>query len=123
LSDSYALWRSTDGGDTWRSIQQGMGPVKLLAVDPLQPGRIYAWNVSDSPQPRLWVSEDRGDTWTVRYAPLPNSGGPSFWQIVVSPVREGVLYGWADSPTAATGADVYRSADGGATWTFRGSVG
>src|SRR4029077_18615826 len=37
-----SLWKSTDGGNTWRSIQEGIGgPVDLLAIDPLQPERLY----------------------------------------------------------------------------------
>src|SRR5690348_16807414 len=41
----FALWKSTDAGVHWRSIQEGLGvPVDLLAVDPLEPERLYAWD-------------------------------------------------------------------------------
>jgi photosystem II stability/assembly factor-like uncharacterized protein len=118
-----ALWKSTDGGQTWKSIQNGIGPANFLVVDPLRPGRLYAWEVTDYSQPKLWVSENGGESWRLRYAAVPNSDEPHFWQIIASPLREGVLYGWVDSRVSSFGSDIYRSNDGGATWTRRGTVG
>src|SRR4051794_30498070 len=42
---SGALWKSTDGGASWSSLQTGVGvPVALLAIDPRQSDRLYAWS-------------------------------------------------------------------------------
>jgi photosystem II stability/assembly factor-like uncharacterized protein len=122
---SHALWKSIDGGETWRSIQNGIPPIRLLAVDPLQPGRLYSWDVSNYSMPKLWASEDRGETWTLRYDAEVRTTASHFWQILASPVRRGVLYGLTDTVAGEPpfGSAIYRSADGGATWTRRGAVG
>ncbi|HVR96297.1 MAG TPA: hypothetical protein VMW27_06775 [Thermoanaerobaculia bacterium] len=105
-----ALWKSTDGGDTWRSIQEGIGTaVDLLALDPFQPELLYAMQSVYNGTSRLWVSEDGGETWAVRFT-LPQEPFDIFYQIVASPLHEGTLYAWAASDS------VHRSTDGGRTW-------
>ncbi|HYG62926.1 MAG TPA: hypothetical protein VEL74_10120 [Thermoanaerobaculia bacterium] len=122
---SHALWKSTDGGESWRSIQNGIPPVHLLAVDPLQAGRLYAWDSSNYSLPKLWASEDGGETWALRYDAEVRATVSQLWQILASPVRPGVLYGLSETVAGEPpfGFAIYRSADGGATWTRRGAVG
>jgi photosystem II stability/assembly factor-like uncharacterized protein len=118
---SGALWKSTDGGETWESIQEGIGsPIDQLVLDPLRSGRLYAWRTLDEEvqsQSKLWVSEDGGETWAVRF----DGSFKHFWQIIASPIQEGVLFAWTDSRTVD--ALIYRSTDGGATWKRRGEIG
>jgi photosystem II stability/assembly factor-like uncharacterized protein len=117
------FWKSTDGGETWESIHGGIGaPVDQLVIDPLRHGRLYAWRSADFDldlQLELWVSEDGGESWTVAFVLSPAESFRRFWQIVASPVQEGVLFAWASS---SSNVAVYRSTDGGATWNRRGEV-
>jgi photosystem II stability/assembly factor-like uncharacterized protein len=124
--DAFALWKSTDAGAHWRSSQEGLGvPIDLLAIDPLQPERLYAWDQTiDVTRPRLWVSEDGGATWSVRFERPSSDIVPEFNQLVPSPLHAGVLYAWGGAVVQGEiRSGIYRSLDAGATWELRGSVG
>jgi photosystem II stability/assembly factor-like uncharacterized protein len=72
------VWKSTDGGATWRRLSgRGLpfGPVGKvgLAVSPAAPERVYALIETGDGAPfrgqatdtgRLWRSDDGGETWT-----------------------------------------------------------
>jgi photosystem II stability/assembly factor-like uncharacterized protein len=62
------LYRSTDGGKTWRRLTGGGLPEGItgrigLAVAPSDPNRIYA--LIESKHGILWRSDDAGKTWTL----------------------------------------------------------
>lgn len=78
-----ALWKSTDGGETWTKVQGGGWPESMLgriglAISPSHPDIMYAMVEADTmpnPRPRpgaapqtrpsgLYRSEDGGRTWT-----------------------------------------------------------
>ena len=64
-SRSVGLFRSRDDGVNWEYIYSGIG-VRDLAVDPLDPDRIYMhgpWS--------LYRSEDEGDIWTALETNFP----------------------------------------------------
>jgi photosystem II stability/assembly factor-like uncharacterized protein len=106
------LYRSTDGGDTWTEIR-GHGfpadPGRIgLAVAPSQPNRVYA--MVDAENGGLYRSDDEGASWT------RTSGDPRIWGrgwyfggIAVEPRDADVVY--------ACNTSVYRSKDGGRTFT------
>ncbi|MFQ5537168.1 MAG: hypothetical protein ACE5GJ_06915 [Gemmatimonadota bacterium] len=61
------IWKSTDGGDTWRIVTDGL-PTGLigkidLAVSPADPNRVYALVETTDPNEGLYRSDDRGETW------------------------------------------------------------
>ena len=57
------LWRSKNGGATWRNVQSGLlRPSSALAVD-ADPEQIWVW----TPEGQLWSSADAGGTWTLRH--------------------------------------------------------
>jgi photosystem II stability/assembly factor-like uncharacterized protein len=65
--DSTGLYRSTDGGDTWKKLTEGLpdkGPLGRIAVAiaPSNPSHVYA--LIGSKHGMLWQSMDRGDHWT-----------------------------------------------------------
>ncbi|MFZ5552131.1 MAG: WD40/YVTN/BNR-like repeat-containing protein [Bacteroidota bacterium] len=66
-----ALWKSTDGGETWKKLNDKKGfPSKSvvgiigLAVAPSNPDKVYA--VIENENGGLYVSNDAGETWTLQ---------------------------------------------------------
>ena len=58
----YAVWRSTDGGESWEQTAAGMDPNQqmfALLADPNQPGVIYASTSLSG----VFVTIDGADTW------------------------------------------------------------
>ena len=61
------IWKSTDGGDTWRIVTEGL-PTGLvgkidLSVTPDAPNRVYALVETTDPDEGLYRSDDFGETW------------------------------------------------------------
>ncbi|HEX6533170.1 MAG TPA: hypothetical protein VF041_01150 [Gemmatimonadaceae bacterium] len=60
------IWRSTDGGDTWTRLKEGLpdgqyGRIALAAA-PSNPAHLYA--LIEAKKGMLWESRDMGDHWT-----------------------------------------------------------
>ncbi|HEY0781156.1 MAG TPA: hypothetical protein VGE98_01775, partial [Thermoanaerobaculia bacterium] len=109
------LFVSADGGVTWTLAasgpNRGSGRIADLALDPLAPGTVYAAvQRSDSvrgDEGALFKSGDGGATWTWVYQ-LPNVPQA----LAPDPASPGTLYAGTDRD------GVYRTADGGTTWTL-----
>ncbi len=93
--DSSGIYRSTDGGSTWKKLTEGL-PKGVqgrtgLAVAPSNPSHVYA--LIESKQGALWDSNDLGDHWR-----LVSSNkslvyrGFYFTTLYVSPESENHLY-------------------------------
>jgi photosystem II stability/assembly factor-like uncharacterized protein len=97
-SSPGTVYRSADGGDTWKAL---VGPgFQAVATAPDHPSTVYAGG------DRLLRSTDGGQTWT-DLTPPP-AGEHAINSLAVSP--GGVIF-------AADGVTVLRSADGGGTWS------
>jgi len=98
-SNPTTLYRSADGGDTWKAL---VGPgFQIVATAPDHPGTAYA--AGD----RLLRSTDGGQTWT-DLTPPPAGVRHVLNSLTVLP--GGVVF-------AVDGLTVLRSADGGGTWS------
>ncbi|MGB7295129.1 MAG: sialidase [Candidatus Aminicenantales bacterium] len=108
------IWKSTDGGDTWKRLS-GHGlpepPVgKIgLAVAPSNSQVVYALIETGSPNRGvLWRSDDGGDTWKLTsYCRLLNERPHYASRIMVNPADEDEVYFAANS--------ISRTLDGGKT--------
>jgi photosystem II stability/assembly factor-like uncharacterized protein len=65
--DGSAIWKSTDGGETWKNVieNQGMpkGPIGIsgVAISPVNPDRVYA--IIEANDGGVYRSDDAGETW------------------------------------------------------------
>ncbi len=123
------VFKSTDGGTTWSKVlfkNNDTGAIDL-AMDPPHPDTIFAslwqtrrppWNMyppSNGPGSGLYKSTDGGKTWTQLTNGLPKDVGHV--GITISPANPSRIYAQVDTGTDIAHGGVYRSDDGGATWT------
>lgn len=114
------LWRSDDGGSSWRQVQTSLPPmqVRSLAVSPADPRRLLL--VADG---RLFRSEDGGRSWRPVAVEelnfMPRWPGrvdlrPAVFAAAFDPGEAGTVY-------LATEKGIWKSREGGpgATWLRR----
>jgi len=104
---------------------QDVGAVNALAVDPLNPEHVYAATVNGG----IWETKDYNvaiPVWTTTTDHLPSL---AISAIAISPVNDKVIYAGTGNYSSAGGGDVfgpgmgdnaagiYKSTNGGATWT------
>lgn len=123
-SEDRGVYRSMDGGATWKKIlyvDETTGAADL-SMDMNNPRILYAgmWShrrlpwqvVSGGEGSGLWKSTDGGDTWEALSKGLPEMMGKV--AIDVSPANSEVVY--ANIEAEGEKAGVYRSNDGGKSW-------
>ncbi len=111
------LFKSTDGGATWRPIMNGLPTFERdglgrigIAVAPSLPQRLFA-TVEARTHGGLYRSDDAGATWRLASASPGVAGAPAFAQAYVDPRNPDIVY--------TTSAAAWKSVDGGrtfATW-------
>ena len=134
VSIGNGVYRSTDGGETWtRAGLPNSERISEIIVSPQNGETAYAavpgalW--SDSPDRGLYKTTDGGRTWNLILKGANLSTGCS--TIALDPTNPEVIFagmwdfrrkGWTlrsggEGPDAPSGSGLFRSADGGATWT------
>jgi Cep192 domain 4/HYDIN/CFA65/VesB-like, Ig-like domain len=126
------VWKTTDGGATWTPLTDNQPSLAIgsIAIDPQNPQTIYAgtgeenfslYNYSGA---GVLKSTDGGSTWTQLPGPFvgpfdsqsPYCGGAYIGSIAVDPGNSQVLLAGAEFQ-CSVGTGIYRSANGGASWT------
>lgn len=120
-SASGGVWKSTDGGVSWKPIfdDQPIGSIGSIAVAPSDPNVIYVGsgeaNIRGNVQAGngIYKSVDAGKTWTRVWSQEGQIG-----TMVVDPRNPDIAFaavlGHAFGPNPERG--VYRTRDGGKTW-------
>jgi photosystem II stability/assembly factor-like uncharacterized protein len=109
-----ALWKSTDGGETWKKLNNNLGfPNKSVtgiigvAVAPSNPDKVYS--IVENAEGGLFMSEDAGKTWTLQNN--ENKIRQRAWyytKVFVDPQNENIVY--------VLNVDFLKSTDGGKTF-------
>jgi photosystem II stability/assembly factor-like uncharacterized protein len=134
VSIGNGVYKSTDGGETWTHAGlENSERVAKIVVSPKNSDTIYAavpgplW--SDSADRGLYKTEDGGKTWKQILKGANLSTGCT--SIAIDPANPDVMLaamwdfrrkGWeyrsgGESPTAPSASGLFRSNDGGNTWT------
>jgi photosystem II stability/assembly factor-like uncharacterized protein len=123
------LYKSTDGGDSWRKLTRGLPADTVqvnVAIAPSRPSRLYA-SVATTERGEygtarglgLYRSDDSGESWvriTDDPRPAMRIGGGDLAVPVVDPTNPDVVY--------ACSIVAHKSEDGGKTWqSWRGAPG
>jgi photosystem II stability/assembly factor-like uncharacterized protein len=109
--------KSADGGANWTRDGSPRAGGVALAIDPRNPNTLYAWGTY-SPPDGVFKSTDGGASWIAA-----NSGFPPGYDEIVSltidPQTPDTLYASVGGchTTPCTYSGVFKSTDGGTTWT------
>lgn len=107
------LWKSTDGGETWKNISAGKGLPKAVwgivgvTVAPSNSDKVYA--LVENKDGGLLMSSDGGETWTLQSS--DNNIRQRAWyysKLFTDPKNENVVY--------VLNVDFLKSTDGGKTF-------
>jgi photosystem II stability/assembly factor-like uncharacterized protein len=106
------LFKSTDGGDTWQPLTNGIPTEGLghvgIAVAPTNHNRVYA--IVDAKAGGLYRSDDGGATWSrISEDKRIWERGWYFCKVNVDPKNQDIVY--------VSDTSLYRSTDAGKTWT------
>ena len=130
------VWKTTDGGSTWAPLTDNQPSLAVgsIAVDPSNPSTIYVGTGEENFNGDAYFgagvlkSTDGGSHWTQIAGPFVGPlgsggdlGGAYIGSIAVSPSNSQLVLAAANfqgAPGANAASGVYRSTDGGNTWTF-----
>ena len=109
------VFRSTDGGHSWVPARSGLTfyPIRTLARDPQDPTVLYAGTDYDG----LWKSIDGGNSWFASSQGLDTS--LIVFDVEIDPQDTNTLYVALAGGVALGIGNIYKSEDGGATWTMK----
>lgn len=125
---SGGVWKTTNAGTTYQPIFDGQGSYSIgcVTIDPTNPNVVWVGTGENNNQRSVaygdgvYKSEDGGKTWK-------NKGlktSEHIANIVVSPTNPNIVYVAAYGPVWSDGGErgVYKSSDGGESWTCIKSV-
>src|SRR5258705_10900005 len=140
VSIGEGVFKSSDGGENWTNVGlKNSERITKILVDPNSDGTVYVCSPgklwSDSDERGIYKTTDGGKTWTKALKGANLSTGCSMMSM--DPAHPKTLYagmwdfrrrGWTfrsggDSATAPSASGMFKSTDGGATWSELTSAG
>lgn len=105
---SGAILRTADGGRTWTAVHDGRGAFTRFVDEST------AAFIDGPPFDRIVTTHDGGQTWRTATITPPAQGGPL--QLAFASANVGFATWW-DDPARPGALAVFRTDDGGTTWT------
>ena len=117
IGRSTALWKSSDGGQSWRAVLQGA--VTAFLLNPADSSIAYAalGNFSGAAANGIYRSADGGETWTRVSAGLPQQETMGRIALGISPTTPSILYALIARSDDFNLNGLFRSTDGGSSWS------
>jgi photosystem II stability/assembly factor-like uncharacterized protein len=116
-ANQSAIFKTTDGGNSWTAVNTGFPPsayISVLALAPSAPSTVYAFAPAFDPTQSggpliggLLKSTDGGQSWNTLNT-LP--GGAFVSYLAIDPISSSTLY-------AVVNSRLLKSSDGGQSWT------
>ncbi|MBI2819671.1 MAG: hypothetical protein HYX73_06810 [Acidobacteria bacterium] len=122
IGRSSALWRSTDGGANWEVVLRGT--VTDFALNPANSSIAYAalGYFSGSPENGIYRSTDGGASWTRLAGGLPEQSTMGRIALTVASSSPTTLYALIANASDFKLNGLYRSLNGGNSWSRLGSL-
>lgn len=122
-SASGGLWKTTDQGASWTSLTDNLPSLAIgtVALDPNDANVIYigtgegSYNIDAVYGAGIFKSTDGGTSWNATGLAWQQSQGASINKIVIDPTNSQIVY--AASSRQISGGGVYKSVNGGTSWT------
>ena len=117
---SNAVWKSANGGSSWARLKIGStGPTPINALIFAGSSQSILYAVTGGPNGGLFKSADGGTTWNA----TANNGLPSAPVVALAadPANAAVLYAATGYGQQGASPGLFKSTDGGASWTATAS--
>lgn len=124
---SDGVYKSTNGGTTW-TLSLNVPAAMDIVINPIDTAVLYAscGQLNTAPNPGLYKTTDAGATWTKLSGGLPTTNfGRTALALHAQPSFSGyteVVYAGVGNAQSRGVDGVYRTTDGGTTWTLQSSV-
>ena len=107
------VYKTIDGGISWKPARNGLTyfPIRTLIADPQNNGTLYAGTDYDG----IYKTTDAGASWTKQSDDIDSTF--IVYALVMDPADTSTLFAGLAGGVALVIGNVFKSTDGGATWT------